>query len=78
MYGDHIGGLTVYTTNRNALDTLLLEEGEDHGNRWILAELEADISAGDQVVIIGSRGPGVQGDIAIDDIAIQRGFCDGR
>ncbi|XP_030641372.1 LOW QUALITY PROTEIN: MAM domain-containing glycosylphosphatidylinositol anchor protein 2-like [Chanos chanos] len=77
MYGKHIGTLSVYlqqkgqTGQENSIWTL----SGNQGDRWRQARVNIQPTSSFQIVIEGVRGPGIEGDIAIDDVAIEEGEC---
>ncbi|XP_053315805.1 MAM domain-containing glycosylphosphatidylinositol anchor protein 1 [Spea bombifrons] len=80
MYGKHIGLLNLLVRVRNVgiVDTKVWSLSGDRGNKWQQANVPIDPSGPFQVVFEGVRGPGVEGDIAIDDITVKKGDCPRR
>ncbi|KAJ3607095.1 hypothetical protein NHX12_026609 [Muraenolepis orangiensis] len=47
----------------------------NQGDRWKQAKVSIHPTSSFQVVIEGVRGPGIEGDIAIDDVTLEEGEC---
>ncbi|KAM4770821.1 MAM domain-containing glycosylphosphatidylinositol anchor protein 1 [Rhinophrynus dorsalis] len=77
MYGRHIGSLNVLVRLRNigTMDTQEWTLSGDRGNKWQHAIVPIKPSGPFQVVFEGVRGPGIEGDIAIDDVTVKKGEC---
>uniref|UniRef100_A0A8C5BKY7 MAM domain containing glycosylphosphatidylinositol anchor 2 n=1 Tax=Gadus morhua TaxID=8049 RepID=A0A8C5BKY7_GADMO len=77
MYGKHIGTLNAFLKQKGQTTT----EGAawsltgNQGDRWKQAKVSIHPSSSFQVVIEGVRGPGIEGDIAIDDVTLEEGEC---
>ncbi|XP_073349054.1 MAM domain-containing glycosylphosphatidylinositol anchor protein 2-like isoform X5 [Pagrus major] len=77
MYGKHIGTLNAFlkqkgqTTSEGPVWSLSGNQGE----RWKQAKVSIHPTASFQVVLEGIRGPGIEGDIAIDDVTLEEGEC---
>ncbi|KAJ8394278.1 hypothetical protein AAFF_G00048610 [Aldrovandia affinis] len=77
MYGKHIGTLNAYlrsksqTTTESPIWTLSGNQGE----HWKQAKVNIQPTSAFQMVLEGVRGPGIEGDIAIDDVTIEEGEC---
>ncbi|XP_036398037.1 MAM domain-containing glycosylphosphatidylinositol anchor protein 2 isoform X1 [Megalops cyprinoides] len=77
MYGKHIGTLNAYlrlkgqTTSDSPIWTL----SGNQGDRWRQAKVNIHPTSAFQMVLEGIRGPGIEGDIAIDDVTIEEGEC---
>ncbi|XP_064185854.1 MAM domain-containing glycosylphosphatidylinositol anchor protein 2 isoform X1 [Anguilla rostrata] len=77
MYGKHIGTLNAYlrlkaqTMTESPIWTLIGNQGD----RWKQAKVNIHPTAAFQMVLEGVRGPGIEGDIAIDDVTIEEGEC---
>ncbi|XP_013393210.1 MAM and LDL-receptor class A domain-containing protein 2-like, partial [Lingula anatina] len=74
MYGAHVDKLNVYTKSVSLSKPIWTKQGTQ-GNAWKLAEIQLGITAQYTVVIEALRGPGWQGDIAIDDVTLSDGSC---
>ncbi|XP_057715866.1 MAM domain-containing glycosylphosphatidylinositol anchor protein 2 isoform X2 [Corythoichthys intestinalis] len=78
MYGKHIGALNVFLRQKGApqaSETTVWSLSGNQGDRWRRAAVDIHPSADFQVMLEGVRGAGIEGDIAVDDIAIQEGPC---
>ncbi|XP_068088796.1 MAM domain-containing glycosylphosphatidylinositol anchor protein 1 isoform X3 [Hyperolius riggenbachi] len=77
MYGKHIGHLNVLlrVTNIGTTNTTIWSQNGDKGNRWLLAHIQINPTGPFQVVFECVIGPGVEGDMAIDDVTIKKGEC---
>nr|XP_046228166.1 MAM domain-containing glycosylphosphatidylinositol anchor protein 2-like isoform X8 [Scatophagus argus] len=77
MYGKHIGTLNAFlrqkgqTTSEGPVWSL----SGNQGDRWKQAKVSIHPTASFQVVLEGIRGPGIEGDIAIDDVTLEEGEC---
>ncbi|CAB1343176.1 unnamed protein product [Coregonus sp. 'balchen'] len=47
----------------------------NQGDRWKQAKVSIHPTTSFQVVLEGIRGPGIEGDIAIDDVTLEEGEC---
>ncbi|XP_041467508.1 MAM and LDL-receptor class A domain-containing protein 1-like [Lytechinus variegatus] len=77
MYGSDLGQLTVYTEDQVTLsnsDPLFIRNGPSDDS-WRFGQVSISSSHRYKAVIEATRGDGVQGDIAIDDVEIIRGAC---
>ncbi|XP_077476478.1 MAM domain-containing glycosylphosphatidylinositol anchor protein 2 [Stigmatopora argus] len=78
MYGKHIGALNVFLRQKGAPATpedAVWSLSGNQGERWRRAAVDIHPSADFQVVLEGIRGAGIEGDVAVDDVAIQEGPC---
>ncbi|XP_048084666.1 MAM domain-containing glycosylphosphatidylinositol anchor protein 2 isoform X3 [Alosa alosa] len=77
MYGKHIGSLTVYLRQKGQTgpDASVWTLSGNQGERWKQARVNIHPKSAFQVIIEGIRGNGIEGDIAIDDVAIEEGEC---
>uniref|UniRef100_A0A3Q4I9Z6 MAM domain containing glycosylphosphatidylinositol anchor 2a n=1 Tax=Neolamprologus brichardi TaxID=32507 RepID=A0A3Q4I9Z6_NEOBR len=78
MYGKHIGEtLNVFLRQKGqaVTDTLVWSLTGNQGDRWRQAKVKIHPTTAFQMVIEGVRGSGIEGDIAIDDVAIEEGEC---
>ncbi|XP_045916038.1 MAM domain-containing glycosylphosphatidylinositol anchor protein 2 isoform X6 [Micropterus dolomieu] len=77
MYGKHIGTLNAFLKQKGQTTS----EGPawslsgNQGDRWKQAKVSIHPTASFQVVLEGIRGPGIEGDIAIDDVTLEEGEC---
>ncbi|XP_048830839.1 MAM domain-containing glycosylphosphatidylinositol anchor protein 2 isoform X3 [Brienomyrus brachyistius] len=77
MYGKHIGTLNVYLRQKGqaASDSPIWTLSGNQGDRWRQAKVNIHPISSFQMVLEGIRGPGIEGDIAIDDVTIEEGVC---
>ncbi|XP_037551175.1 MAM domain-containing glycosylphosphatidylinositol anchor protein 2 isoform X1 [Nematolebias whitei] len=77
MYGKHIGKLNIFLRQKGQTltDTLVWSLSGNQGNYWRQARVDIHPTAAFQMVMEGVRGPGIEGDIAIDDVTIEEGEC---
>ncbi|XP_056152112.1 MAM domain-containing glycosylphosphatidylinositol anchor protein 2 [Lampris incognitus] len=77
MYGKHIGTLNVFLRQKAqaATDTAIWSLSGNQGDRWRQAKVNIHPTTTFQMVMEGVRGPGIEGDIAIDDVTIEEGEC---
>ncbi|XP_006793109.1 MAM domain-containing glycosylphosphatidylinositol anchor protein 2 isoform X6 [Neolamprologus brichardi] len=77
MYGKHIGTLNAFLKQKGqtASEGLVWSLSGNQGDRWKQAKVSIHPTASFQVVLQGIRGPGIEGDIAIDDITLEEGEC---
>ncbi|XP_017538557.1 MAM domain-containing glycosylphosphatidylinositol anchor protein 2-like isoform X2 [Pygocentrus nattereri] len=78
MYGKHIGTLNAFmkqkgqaTSDASPVWSLTGNQGE----RWRQAKISIHPTSSFQVIFEGIRGPGIEGDIAIDDVTLEEGEC---
>ncbi|XP_015761869.1 PREDICTED: MAM and LDL-receptor class A domain-containing protein 1-like isoform X4 [Acropora digitifera] len=70
MYGAAIGNLTVTLNGRP-----LFSRSDNQGNAWLKAQVNTFNFGLHKVVFNATRGSSFTGDIAIDDVSVQPGFC---
>ncbi|XP_030070746.1 MAM domain-containing glycosylphosphatidylinositol anchor protein 2 [Microcaecilia unicolor] len=77
MYGRHIGVLNVFLRLKGqaTIEHPLWSSNGNKGNHWNQAYINIHPTTSFQLIFEGVRGPGIEGDIAIDDIAIVEGEC---
>ncbi|XP_029688841.1 LOW QUALITY PROTEIN: MAM domain-containing glycosylphosphatidylinositol anchor protein 2 [Takifugu rubripes] len=77
MYGKHIGALNVFLRQKGptVTDTSVWSLSGNQGDQWLQAKVNIQPTTAFQMLIEGVRGAGIEGDIAIDDVAIQEGEC---
>ncbi|XP_075872850.1 MAM domain-containing glycosylphosphatidylinositol anchor protein 2-like [Nelusetta ayraudi] len=77
MHGKHIGALNVILRQKGAAvsEASVWSLIGNQGDRWRQAKVNIHPSTTFQMVIEGVRGPGIEGDVAIDDVAIEEGEC---
>ncbi|XP_057298293.1 MAM and LDL-receptor class A domain-containing protein 2-like isoform X2 [Hydractinia symbiolongicarpus] len=77
MYGQHVGSFKVYyvaSGNKLPKNPLWQRTGSIV-NEWTYAQFTVPRSPAFKIAFQGVRGPGYQGDIAIDDIGYVNGAC---
>ncbi|XP_074184297.1 MAM domain-containing glycosylphosphatidylinositol anchor protein 2 isoform X3 [Rhinolophus sinicus] len=77
MYGQHIGVLNVYLRlkGQTKIENPLWSSSGNKGQRWNEAHVNIYPITSFQLIFEGIRGPGIEGDIAIDDVSIAEGEC---
>uniref|UniRef100_A0A8B9UQR0 MAM domain-containing protein n=1 Tax=Anas zonorhyncha TaxID=75864 RepID=A0A8B9UQR0_9AVES len=77
MYGQHIGSLNVYLRlkGQTAIENPLWSSSGNKGQHWNQARVNINPPTSFQLIFEGIRGPGIEGDIAIDDVSIVEGEC---
>ncbi|XP_075906564.1 MAM domain-containing glycosylphosphatidylinositol anchor protein 1 isoform X2 [Nelusetta ayraudi] len=77
MKGKHIGTLNVLLRTKSiaSVDTQVWTKSGPQGPGWRKAFIDFSPVGPFQVVFEGIRGPGYEGDIAIDDVSITIGKC---
>ncbi|KAK7142254.1 hypothetical protein R3I94_011819 [Phoxinus phoxinus] len=77
MNGKHIGTLNVYLRQKSQTgqDTSVWTLSGNQGDRWRQARVNINPTSSFQIVLEGIRGSGIEGDIAVDDVAIEEGEC---
>ncbi|XP_055741413.1 MAM domain-containing glycosylphosphatidylinositol anchor protein 2-like isoform X2 [Salvelinus fontinalis] len=77
MYGKHIGTLNALLRQKGqaATEEPTWSLSGNQGDHWKQAKVSIHPTASFQVALEGIRGPGIEGDIAIDDITLEEGEC---
>ncbi|KAL2082443.1 hypothetical protein ACEWY4_022261 [Coilia grayii] len=78
MYGKHIGTLNAFLKQKGqsaSADSPVWTLTGNQGDRWRQAKVSIHPTASFQVAFEGVRGPGIEGDIAIDDVILEEGEC---
>ncbi|KAM5130008.1 MAM domain-containing glycosylphosphatidylinositol anchor protein 2 [Mantella aurantiaca] len=77
MYGRHIGSLNIFLRLKGQTNTEIpiWSASGNKGEQWHQARLTIHPTASFQIIFEGVRGPGIEGDIAIDDVSIVEGEC---
>ncbi|MBN3314729.1 MDGA2 protein, partial [Atractosteus spatula] len=77
MYGRHIGTLNAYLRlkGQTSLESPMWTLSGNQGERWWQARVNIHPTSSFQMMLEGIRGPGMEGDIAIDDVSIDEGEC---
>ncbi|XP_070565018.1 MAM and LDL-receptor class A domain-containing protein 1-like isoform X2 [Ptychodera flava] len=77
MYGAHIGTLNVYLKSGNTLGSAIWRRQTTYGDQWIQAKVNIIQSTRvtRTVVIEATQGYKIHGDIAIDDVFMEDGYC---
>ncbi|XP_067654505.1 MAM and LDL-receptor class A domain-containing protein 2-like [Haliotis asinina] len=78
MYGPHINALNVYTQAGSNLGTAIWTKKGTQGNRWIQGSVDINVKGQYNIVFEGVRGVSYLGDIALDDITLKDGYCEGN
>jgi hypothetical protein len=68
MYGNAIGSLSLLLKT-DKYETTLFTASEDHGDKWLFADVNISVQDSYFLVFEGIVGDGYQGDIAIDSIS---------
>ncbi|EMP27934.1 MAM domain-containing glycosylphosphatidylinositol anchor protein 2 [Chelonia mydas] len=77
MYGQHIGSLNVYLRlkGQTTIENPVWSSSGNKGQHWNQARVNIHPTTSFQLIFEGIRGPGIEGDIAIDDVSIVEGEC---
>ncbi|KAF6728378.1 MAM domain-containing glycosylphosphatidylinositol anchor protein 2, partial [Oryzias melastigma] len=77
MYGKHIGTLNAFLKQKGltASEAPVWSLSGNQGDRWRQAKVSIHPTSSFQVILEGIRGPGIEGDIAIDDVTLEEGGC---
>uniref|UniRef100_A0A8C1YP60 MAM domain containing glycosylphosphatidylinositol anchor 2 n=1 Tax=Cyprinus carpio TaxID=7962 RepID=A0A8C1YP60_CYPCA len=79
MYGKHIGKSSDSLQRCKGQSTSdagpVWSLSGNQGDRWRQAKISIHPTASFQVMFEGIRGPGIEGDIAIDDVTLEEGEC---
>ncbi|MBN3278944.1 MDGA2 protein, partial [Polyodon spathula] len=84
MYGKHIGTLNAYLRlkGQTTVDSPVWSLSGNQGEHWRLATANIHPNTSFQasaslpaIIFEGIRGPGIEGDIAIDDVSVMEGEC---
>ncbi|KAL0969623.1 hypothetical protein UPYG_G00229960 [Umbra pygmaea] len=77
MYGKHIGALNAYLRQKGqaGTDSSVWTLVGNQGDKWKQAKVNIHPTSSFQLILEGVRGPGIEGDIAIDDVTIEEGEC---
>ncbi|XP_064195541.1 MAM domain-containing glycosylphosphatidylinositol anchor protein 2-like isoform X1 [Anguilla rostrata] len=77
MYGKHIGTLNTFLRQKGqtSSESPVWSLSGNQGDRWRQAKVGIHPTASFQMVFEGIRGPGIEGDIAIDDVTLEEGEC---
>ncbi|XP_006821082.1 MAM and LDL-receptor class A domain-containing protein 2-like [Saccoglossus kowalevskii] len=76
VYGAHVGSLSVYLEATQGLNPIWTRR-TTLGDRWNQAKVNLLLTSDDtrSVVLEATQGYRIHGDIAIDDISLESGFC---
>ncbi|XP_070557625.1 MAM and LDL-receptor class A domain-containing protein 1-like isoform X2 [Ptychodera flava] len=78
MFGGAIGELQIdHVTQTNLAVTRLWTVRGNQGNEWNYGRVGIKRNKDCQIVFIAIRGTGPSGDIALDDIQLTQGYCEG-
>uniref|UniRef100_A0A3B3DF11 MAM domain containing glycosylphosphatidylinositol anchor 2 n=1 Tax=Oryzias melastigma TaxID=30732 RepID=A0A3B3DF11_ORYME len=77
MYGKHIGTLNAFLKQKGLTtsEAPVWSLSGNQGDRWRQAKVSIHPTSSFQVILEGIRGPGIEGDIAIDDVTLEEGGC---
>uniref|UniRef100_A0A8C6TQZ3 MAM domain containing glycosylphosphatidylinositol anchor 2 n=1 Tax=Neogobius melanostomus TaxID=47308 RepID=A0A8C6TQZ3_9GOBI len=79
MYGKHIGTLNALLKQKGqttaTAESPVWSLTGNQGDRWKQAKVSIHPTSSFQVVLEGVRGPGIEGDIAVDDVTLEEGEC---
>lgn len=77
MYGPHVNTLNVATqsTAGGSAQSIIFSKTGTLDNKWYLAKVNVKAKSPYRLVFTGVRGTSYQGDIALDDISLNRGKC---
>ncbi|KAG1941789.1 MAM domain-containing glycosylphosphatidylinositol anchor protein [Pimephales promelas] len=78
MYGKHIGSLNAFVKQKGQSTSdagPVWSLSGNQGDRWRHAKITIHPVSSFQVIFEGIRGPGIEGDIAIDDVTLEEGEC---
>lgn len=78
MYGTHIKTLNVYLKTGSALGPPIWTHTGTLSNKWYSASVNIQGGSSYNVVFEGVRGISYRGDIALDDITVKDGSCQGN
>ncbi|XP_009582734.1 PREDICTED: MAM domain-containing glycosylphosphatidylinositol anchor protein 2-like [Fulmarus glacialis] len=72
-----LGSLNVYLRlkGQTAIENPLWSSSGNKGQHWNQARVNINPPTSFQLIFEGIRGPGIEGDIAIDDVSIVEGEC---
>lgn len=73
MYGSSVGSLNIYKNTLDRGKSQVDSINSTQGNKWMRREVLLTSTSPFQVIIQGVVGPGIAGDIAIDDISFTPG-----
>ncbi|XP_019632083.1 PREDICTED: MAM and LDL-receptor class A domain-containing protein 2-like [Branchiostoma belcheri] len=77
MMGADIGTLNVYASVAGNRGFPIWTLSGEQGNQWTIARVTVSTTGDFQIVFEGVRGANYRGDIAIDDVALSAGPCQG-
>eukprot|EP00112_Aurelia_sp_Birch-Aquarium-sp1_P014794 Seg3210.1 transcript_id=Seg3210.1/GoldUCD/mRNA.D3Y31 product="Zinc metalloproteinase nas-6" protein_id=Seg3210.1/GoldUCD/D3Y31 len=77
MQGPKMGSLRVFVKTKDGVKTLVWNKTGDHGNKWLLADVEIGTRGLYQVIFEAERGEDFASDFGLDDINFQKGKCQG-
>lgn len=77
MFGKHMGSLNVYYESDTGHSVKLFSKSNNQGQRWHSAHIDINVGMNFKVAIEGTRGNGIESEIAIDDIILLSGDCKG-
>ena len=78
MYGTHINALNVNLTYVGGGSSGVWSRSGTRSNQWYQAQVDIMGNSTYKIVFEGVRGTSFRGDIAIDDITVRDGSCQGQ
>ncbi|ESO97870.1 hypothetical protein LOTGIDRAFT_152977 [Lottia gigantea] len=75
MNGRNIGTLTVYIVSNSGQNVSLWQLKSDQGNNWLNGKVPIKASSNYKILFQGTRGNGIAGDIALDDVSFTESIC---
>ncbi|XP_057208724.1 MAM domain-containing glycosylphosphatidylinositol anchor protein 2-like isoform X3 [Triplophysa rosa] len=78
MYGKHIGTLNAFVKQKGQSSSdagPVWSLSGNQGERWRQAKITIHPVSTFQIIFEGIRGPGIEGDIAMDDVSLVEGEC---
>ncbi|XP_036360425.1 MAM and LDL-receptor class A domain-containing protein 1-like isoform X2 [Octopus sinensis] len=75
MYGSDIKDLKIYVMSGSNSPQQIFAKSGSSGRRWNQAQVQFQTLSPFNIILEATRGRGNRGDIAIDDVAVNEGFC---
>jgi hypothetical protein len=77
MYGSNVNALNVYLKKGTSLGKPVWTHTGTRSNKWYQSQVDIQGSSPYQILFEGVRGTSYKGDIAVDDISVVDGSCQG-
>jgi hypothetical protein len=77
MYGSNVNALNVYLKKDTSLGKPVWTHTGTRSNKWYQSQVDIQGSSPYQILFEGVRGTSYKGDIAVDDISVVDGSCQG-